>query len=437
MPDRQPPTKYSTTTVIRGARYAAGPSAIRQGSLKVVSGKLLDLPPNSVGSRTTGPSASTIDLDGFLVLPGFINAHDHLQYALHPRLGRPPYNNYIEWGEDIHSALSEFIALYNSVPKEIRLWWGGIRNLLSGVTTVCHHDKLWPTLQQKDYPLKVIQEHGWSHSLALGLNLHEARSTTPPNGPFIVHACEGTDELARGELTELDQQGLLDARTVIVHGLAIDESGVTLMRQRRASLILCLSSNQFLFGQMPNLSLVYKIEHIALGTDSPLTAIGDMLDEVRFAIEHNHVAPDLAFRMITNIPATILRLNGGEGTIQKSASADLMAIRDTGDPLEARLRTLSWIDVEFVMVAGQVQLASEQIWKRLPEETKPGLEPLWIDGIIRWLRAPVSELLRETDAALGSGTARLGGRRIKLPKTNHAKYFSECNRSQFSVGRRA
>ena len=168
-----------------------------------------------------------------------------------PEDGNPPYRNYIDWGEDIHSRFPEVIAKHHAVPKEVRLWWGGIRNLLCGVTTVCHHDPLWPELQREDFPVRVVREYGWGHSLALGGDLRQARAATPVGRPFIVHACEGVDEQAREELWELDRLGLLDGSTVLVHGLALDREGVALMRERRASLIVCPSSNKFLFGKTP------------------------------------------------------------------------------------------------------------------------------------------------------------------------------------------
>ncbi len=166
-----------------------------------------------------------IDLSGFLLLPGFVNAHDHLEFALFPRMGNPPYRNYIEWGDDIHRRFPEVIAKHRAVPKDLRLWWGGIRNLLCGVTTVSHHDPLWPELQGEDFPVRVVREYGWGHSLALGGDLHQARAATPKGQPFIVHACEGVDEQAREELWGLERLGLLDEFTVLVHGLAIDREG--------------------------------------------------------------------------------------------------------------------------------------------------------------------------------------------------------------------
>ncbi len=128
---------------------------------------------------------------------------------------------------------------------------------------------------------------------------------------FILHACEGVDAQSQEELFELDRLGLLDATTVLVHGLAIDKAGHALIRKRGASLIVCPSSNEFLFGVRPDASSFGDCAHVAIGNDSPLTAVGDLLDEARFAIGFGDISPRLAYRMITETPAAILKLRSG------------------------------------------------------------------------------------------------------------------------------
>jgi cytosine/adenosine deaminase-related metal-dependent hydrolase len=277
-------------------------------------------------------------------------------------------------------------------------------------------------MQREDFPVRVIQEYGWGHSLALGGDLRLARSATPEGRAFIVHACEGVDEEAGEELWGLDRLGLLDASSVLVHGLAIDHQGVALMRERRASLIVCPSSNNFLFGKLPDMSLLGSIDNVALGNDSSLTAEGDLLDEIRFAIRFCNIPPQVAYRMVTEAPATILRLGDAEGSIRISGVADLIAVRDTDHDAADRLQTLSMNDVEFVMIGGCVQLASEAVLERIPFPAKQGLEPLWVDGTLRWLRAPVRELLWKTEEVLGKGEVRLGGKTVRLPAWVEAQY---------------
>ncbi|HEU5350836.1 MAG TPA: amidohydrolase family protein [Terracidiphilus sp.] len=404
--------------VIHGARYAKGPHASENGSIQITDGRIRRTPGCAPNALIAGSNHIEIDLSGFFVMPGLINPHDHLEFSLFPRLADPPYRNYIDWGEDIHHKFPDVIAKHRAVPKDLRVWWGGIRNLLCGVTTVSHHNPLRPELQRSDFPVRVVRQYGWAHSLALGGDLRAARAATPEGHPFIVHACEGVDELARAELWSLDRSGLLDTSTVLVHGLAIDAAGLELIRDRGGSLIVCPSSNNFLFGELPDMDLLGGLANVALGNDSPLTAEGDMLDEIRFAIRSCGIAPCVTYRMVTTAAAAILRLSDGEGSIKASGVADLIAVRDTNQNVADRLPTLSTMDVEFVMLGGAVQLASESILSRLPYSIRQGLEPLWIDGTTRWLRAPVKELLRRTEEVLGE--VKLGSRRIRIPESEQS-----------------
>ena len=409
--------------LVYGARCAIGPRECVPASIEIASGRITRILNDS--SPAAGSGCLAIDFREFLVMPGLINAHDHLEFSLFPKMADPPYRNYIDWGTDIHNKFPDLIAKHRAVPKELRLRWGGIRNLLCGVTTVSHHNPLWPELKRQDFPVRVVEEYGWGHSLALGGDLRAARSVTPEGHPFIVHACEGVDPQSREELWGLARLGLLDANTVLVHGLAMDGKGIALMQRRRASLIVCPSSNRFLFGKLPNIPLLGKIDNLALGSDSPLTAEGDLLDEIRFAIRFCGIPPEAAYRMVTEAPAAVLRLGNGEGSIRVSGRGDLIAIRDMGHDAADRLRTLSMNDVEFVMIGGSVQLASEAILERLPPAARQGLEPLWIDGTIRWLRVAVKELLRRTENVLGKGEVRLGDKTVLAgaEKPSHSMHF--------------
>lgn len=408
--------------VIYGARCALGPDEAIHASIEIATGRVIRIAQESAPIRATTSRCTQIDLTGFLLMPGLINAHDHLQFSLFPRLGNPPYQNYIEWGKDIHAAFPEIIALNKTVPRYVRLWWGGIRNLLSGVTTVCHHDPLWPELRQSDFPVQVLQQYGWVHSFALGENLHNAGAAKPRGSPFILHACEGIDDTARFEVSQLDRLGLLDENTILVHALALDAEGAALLRKRKASIILCPSSNQFLFGETPRMSLLSGIDNLALGNDSPLTAIGDLFDEVRFATQVCTISPQAAYRMVTSVPAAMLRLDNAEGSITESGAADLIAVRDTGHSPSRMLQRLSAANVELVMIGGRVQLASNTMLERLPTSEKNGLKSLSINGTVRWLRAPVNELLAQAENVLGRGNVRLGGTPISIPQETTVAY---------------
>jgi cytosine/adenosine deaminase-related metal-dependent hydrolase len=401
-----------TNSLLTSLRYAEGSLSCATGSIGIRADGRMDL----LTGRERSAWSYTIDLEGYLVLPGLINAHDHLQYALHPRLGNPPYSNYVEWGEDIHATMPEVIERYNAIDRTTRLWWGGIRNLLSGVTTVCHHDKPWPILQSTDFPIKVLARHGWAHSVALDTNLRIAHASTAKCAPFFIHAGEGTDTQSFAEFRALEDLGVLDDRTVLVHGLALDKETAQRLQERGVSLVLCPSSNQFLYERLPDMASVEHIHKLALGNDSPISARGDLLDEVRFASESLQLSCERLYNLVTIGAADVLRLHDGEGAIRHGAVADLFAVRDSGRAPAERLHDLCWQDVELVVVGGRIQLASEDIYSRLPEAVQDGFEPLEIDGVVRLLKAPVGDLWREAAAKLAPDVVRLGGRVATNPE---------------------
>lgn len=404
-----------TPILLRGGRCAIGPRDCIHASIEVLGASIRGIRGDGLPPFPATSTYEEIDLSGFLVLPGLINAHDHLEFSLYPRLANPPHRNYVEWGIDIHNLYPEIIAKHRSVSKELRAWWGGIRNLLCGVTTVSHHNPFRAELAREDFPVRVIAEYGWGHSVALGGDVVGAKVATPKGWPFIIHACEGVDRQAREELWELERMGILDGDTVLVHGLALDRDGAAQMRKRGASLIVCPTSNRFLFGKTPDFSILCEAENIALGSDSPLTAAGDFLDEIKFAIQACNLSAEVVYRMVTEAPARILRLRRSEGSIRASGVADLIAVRDDSTDAVAKLGILAMTDIEFVMVRGQVQLVSTDLLSRLSPEIVQGLEPLSIEGTIRWVRAPVKDLLWRTEQVLGAGQVRLGGRLLSIP----------------------
>lgn len=367
-------------------------------------------------NRSTGVS---LDLSGYTLFPGLINAHDHLEFGLFPRLGRPPYKNATEWARDIQDRFASTIKKHNAVPRDVRLWWGALRNLLCGVTTVCHHNPAAPVLQTERFPLHVVTGFNWAHSLAFSSDLQELHRRSVPSQPFILHACEGLDETARAEFAQLLDMNVVDERTVLVHGLAMTSDQVEMLNLCGASLISCPTSNKFLFSRAPLYDQLAKVNRLAIGSDSPLTADGDLLDEISFCQKTLEMPPATIFDLVTSAPAEILRLNSGVGSIFPDASADLFAVRSSVVSPAEHLVSISWHDVELVLVGGIVRLASDELFHRLPASLRGDLEPLTIDGIIRWINSPVSSLFESAASVLGVENITINGRRVTLPAIAH------------------
>jgi cytosine/adenosine deaminase-related metal-dependent hydrolase/SAM-dependent methyltransferase len=408
-------TVTGTTGSLRlhGARVARGPDAASLASLCIAEGTIHLV---QSGASTNGRpglfSESALDLSGFFVLPGLINAHDHLEFSLFPNIGNGPYQNAAEWARDIHENHAALIERQRKVPRPVRLWWGGIRNLLCGVTTVCHHNPLSPDLLHPGFPVRVVPDFGWAHSLSLDPQLASKFAKSPSDAPFILHAAEGVDRESLEEVFELDRMHALNERTVLVHGLACTPVAAALINRRLAAVILCPTSNKFLFHQFPSSPLVHSLNKVILGSDSPLTAAGDLLDEIRFAYTEIGLHANSVYGMVTNQPADILRLRRGEGRLRPGSVADILVVRDSGLSPAETLAQLTIDQVELVIAAGRVQLAGPALFERLPAALTDGLEPFEVDGLPRWVRAPIDRLITEAEEVLGSGFC-VGGKRVR------------------------
>jgi cytosine/adenosine deaminase-related metal-dependent hydrolase/ubiquinone/menaquinone biosynthesis C-methylase UbiE len=396
---------------LNGATYALGPETSTRAAVTLENGRIHSISSYKAHRKDESSAANSLDLSDYLLLPGLVNAHDHLEFSLFPNLGSGPYQNSTEWAAEIHRVHAAVIARHRSVPKPTRLWWGGVRNLLCGVTSVCHHNPLTRELLASEFPVRILSKFGWAHSLAVDPNLERNFDHTPPNLPFVVHAAEGVDPKSEQEIFDLDRMQILCERTGLVHALALTTRTVALINRRGASVILCPTSNQFLFHITPSPAFIRSLNTVALGSDSPLTAAGDLLDEVNFAHARMSLDANSLYQMVMATPAKVLRLRDGEGHLRSGAIADVIAVRNKGLSPAETLAQLTAAQVELVILSGRIQLASPALYQRLPDALKSGLQPLAVDNFVRWVRAPITSLLAETHKVLGNDI-RLGGKRI-------------------------
>ncbi|MGA3130357.1 MAG: amidohydrolase family protein [Terracidiphilus sp.] len=372
--------------------------------------------------------AVQIDLSGCLVLPGLINAHDHLDFSLYPQLGRGPYPSWREWAEDIYRPRESPVRELQEVPRELRFWWGGIRNLLSGVTTVSQHDRYLPEVLGSDFPVHVPAEYGWAHSVSDAPSVARRANETPADWPFLIHLGEGTNTVAAREFDELAGAVALNPRIGLIHAVGLTSTQWQTVRQLNMGVVWCPVSNLFTLGKTLPLRQIKSLTNVALGTDSPLTAAGDLLDHIRFLHEMLRVSPALLYLLATTRAANLLRLKEGQGRLEPGGRASLIVVRDRDTTPANTLVQLAWIDIELVVQSGRIVLLSPALAANLPPELTSHLESLWVDGTECLIHAPVAHLVNQTAITLGT-SFKLSGRSIALEP---AQSFPQLHREGLS-----
>ncbi|MEW6321767.1 MAG: amidohydrolase family protein [Acidobacteriota bacterium] len=339
---------------------------------------------------------TVVDAGGACVFPGLVNAHDHLELNAQPRLKwRDRYDNVREWIDDFQPRFdSPELAVNRPETLDDRVWIGGLKNLLAGTTTVCHHNPLHPVLRRA-FPVRVVRAYGFSHSLQIdGARVPLSFRQTPAAWPWLIHAAEGVDGEARREIETLRASGCLAANTVIVHGVGLDEAGRDAMLAAGAGLVWCPSSNAFLFGATADVRAFDDADRLALGSDSRLSGEGDLLDELRAAYATRQLSPQGLSRIVTEGAGRLLRLPSA-GRLVPGAPADLVVLQAAAaDPFEV-LVSASRRDVRLTMIGGAPQVAVPEL-APVFRATRTACEPARLDGaprlVARWLARRVARL---------------------------------------------
>lgn len=330
---------------------------LRTGDICIQGGKISETGENLQSKKTD----KVFRFDNHYLYRGLINSHDHLEMNLYPRMGQPPYNNYTEWARDIYRPNESPVKEIESIPIKYRLLWGGVKNLISGITTVIHHNP-WHYSLAYNFPIRVLKRYSWAHSVAFEKKL-PSKFPFRKSTPFIIHAAEGTDSLARDEISQLKKMGGLRSNTVLVHAVAADLDEIDLISQAGASVVWCPSSNYFMFNKTAAVASFKKGTEVALGSDSTMTGRATFLEEMQAARESKQATTRQIFEMASANPEKIFKLPKQQ--ISSGFPADLLIVPVKSEDYYLNLFLLDSRDITAVLVGGKLQYADLSVANEL------------------------------------------------------------------------
>ena len=369
---------------------------IEEGAVAIEDGRVAAVGPAAeLGSGTQYPGA--------VILPGFVNAHSHLEYSVYAGFG-DGIGDFAAW-VDLHTQRKRRIG-FEEMLDSARL--GAAECLASGITTVadCSYsgaagvaaaelglralvylevfgDAAEAAVQQFA-ELRERVEPFLSAQIRLGISPHAPYSISPSvyrtcfelGLPVATHLSESASEVrylhdgggpwqgidwlvdppGTTGLRLLEREGLLDPRLLAVHCVVVEPDEIELLARNDVGVAHCPRSNAFLgCGIAPVAELTAAGVRVGLGTDSPTsTPSFDMFDELRAAIglarlraeRADALSATQALELATLGSARALGLDDEIGSLEPGKRADVAVVSLDGSPF------LPWEDPATALVLG-------------------------------------------------------------------------------------
>lgn len=374
-----------------------------QGALSIEGETIKD-----VGAR----EVLDIPLNGRVLCPAFINAHDHLLGTYYPKVGHGPYSSWYPWDLDLKAC-----PLYeerSKIANEDLYYLGSYRNMLSGALTVSDHiphqvnDPFIPKM-----PIRIIKDYCLAHEVSAydlkwgdGVDVEYARAVEN-DMPFITHLEEGFDSESRKGTTYLREMNAISEHSVLVHCIVLSLDDIRLMAKQNANLVWCAASNWFMFKRTARVKEWLKQGiNVSIGTDSPMSGGANILEEMRFCkrlyektLYPGETLPyETIVKMVTVNPAKAFRLRT-LGRIAKGMTADLLVIENKGDPygsiVNAELK-----DIHLIIHKGLPIYSSGEYFS-LFDEHNLKVKKIRVEGETKYCLHDVKGLLYRIRKAVG------------------------------------
>lgn len=319
---------------------------VRRGGLAVAGGRIVAVAP-AAELRAAYPDAAYDDLGQSIIMPGFVNAHSHLEYtSFRGILDDEQFSDWILQLVDVKASLTPEEYLLSA-----RL--GAAESISSGITTVAdtsytgqavraaaeaglrgrhylevfgvddtHLDETLAEVRQRLAAVRALASPLFDVGLAphapytASARLYQAIATMSreQNIKVLSHVAESREELTYvrsgsgkfahdfrekmgwermlvqpygvSPIKYLQQWGVFDQNFLAVHCVYANSDDIGILAAKQAAVAHCPKSNAKLgCGVAPLIDMLHRGIRVGFGTDSPAASnIMDMFDEMRTAL---------------------------------------------------------------------------------------------------------------------------------------------------------
>ena len=358
------------------AHYALGGDVVTMNATRdVLTNHWIEIEGDQiVGIHDAAPSGIPTVATGGLIFPGLIDSHNHPQYNI---LGPIPFEELFEHRDEWrnHPLYDDFNDQRDAILDNPDYDWqylnsyklAEVRAMCSGTTTIqganCNGHQYDPYARQgmginnaERFPPRIFADTFplWDSSA-----VWQARSSENWRR-FVVHLCEGTNQVARDEFAAWQDLGMLDGRTTVIHGTALGEAEFAAMAGVEASLIWSPQSNLVLYGATTDIPTALAAGvNVALAPDWTESGSNDLLAEMKVAHDLSEaewsglLSSQMLAEMVTCNAVQALGMADIRGSIETGLRADLMVIPgSSGAPYDALLAA-NPVDVMLTVVDGR------------------------------------------------------------------------------------
>ena len=338
----------------------------------VVSGaaiaELRDTPP---------PGMRVIDTEG-VVMPGLIDLHGHPEYNVFPAWEPPgtfanryAWRDSAEYDEVIKQPWRRLTSAHDGSPSLLATLtrYAEARALIGGVTAIQGASAKYPDPHESLVRNVDLYVFGAHHGRSLIDPLRQTAKAAAALRAEIdggdvkavyVHLAEGVDDDSRAEFDRLLELELVTPATVIIHGTALTDAQLTVVREHGAKLVWSPQSNLRLYGQTTAAARALELGiPTALGADWLPSGSPSLLDEIKIARlqlaqQGAPATPKRLVALLTSEAARVAALEDRVGTLAPGRAADLLVLeRHHADPWESLLLA-DRRSVELVTIGGDI-----------------------------------------------------------------------------------